>query len=368
MSTETGARMATNDVRDGELVTTEPPAVTVVTTPAEDAVTATLGALLVGGSLADAWAHTNILNELESFFTPWHALLYGGFTATAAWTYWLAYRRRRTGARRWWRDGWPAGYAVGALGVLLFLAAGIGDMIWHTIFGIEKGLDTAYSPSHIAIVIGGTLLLTSPARSWWANRSDPRRAASGILSLALGTVFATILLGHTTALLSVAPTHPYDYVDDSRSTVEAAFGLTKYLVSTLVIAIPVLMAYRRRATFGTATAVVAALSLFAMTQFEFPAPLSAAALAATVAAVIVDLIVVRIDAVRGRDAPLRLPIAGALLATLVWSGHLLGLHFASGVKWPVEMWAGNLVFTALLGALVGGLAAGSPSRTAVPTT
>src|SRR6266487_5419050 len=75
MSTETGARMATNDVRDGELVTTEPPAVTVVTTPAEDAVTATLGALLVGGSLADAWAHTNILNELESFFTPWHALL-----------------------------------------------------------------------------------------------------------------------------------------------------------------------------------------------------------------------------------------------------------------------------------------------------
>src|SRR6266536_2878593 len=95
MSTETGARMATNDVRDGELVTTEPPAVTVVTTPAEDAVTATLGALLVGGSLADAWAHTNILNELESFFTPWHALLYGGFTASAAWTYWLAYRRRR---------------------------------------------------------------------------------------------------------------------------------------------------------------------------------------------------------------------------------------------------------------------------------
>jgi hypothetical protein len=48
---------------------------------------------MVGGALADAWAHTNIIDEIESFFTPWHALLYGGFTGTAAWTFWLAYRR-----------------------------------------------------------------------------------------------------------------------------------------------------------------------------------------------------------------------------------------------------------------------------------
>ena len=359
--------MVTSDIRDNELVAEDPPAV-VVATPAEDAVTATFGALLVGGSLTDAWAHTNIINELESFFTPWHALLYSGFTATAAWTFWLAYRRR-AGVRHWWRDAWPAGYAVGALGVLLFLAAGVGDMIWHTIFGVESGLDTAFSPSHVLLVIGGTLLLTSPARSWWADGAAPRRAASGIVSLALGTTFSTILLGHASALLSIAPTHVYDYVDDSPSTVEAAFGLTKYLVSTLVIAVPVLLAYRRRATFGTATAVVAALSLFAMTQFEFPATLSAAALGATVAAVIVDLIVVRLDAVRGRNAPLRLPIAGALLGTLVWSGHLLGLHLAGGIRWPVEMWAGILVFAALLGALLGGLAAGPPPpRTAVTAT
>ena len=70
---ERWARMATSDIRDDELVTGDAPAV-VVTTPAEDAVTATLGTLLVGGSLTDAWAHTNIINELESFFTPWHAL------------------------------------------------------------------------------------------------------------------------------------------------------------------------------------------------------------------------------------------------------------------------------------------------------
>src|SRR5262245_45528935 len=86
-----------------------------VTNPVEDAVTATLGVLLVGGSLTDAWAHTNIINELESFFTPWHALLYGGFTATAAWTFWLAYRRKAE-ARRWWRDAWPVGYGAGAVG------------------------------------------------------------------------------------------------------------------------------------------------------------------------------------------------------------------------------------------------------------
>ena len=67
-----------------------------VTSPREDAVTAFLGALLVGGVLTDAWAHTNRLSTLENFFTPWHAMLYTGFAATAAWTVWLAYRRRTT--------------------------------------------------------------------------------------------------------------------------------------------------------------------------------------------------------------------------------------------------------------------------------
>jgi hypothetical protein len=313
-----------------------------------------LGACLVGGALADAWAHTNIISEIESFFTPWHALLYGGFAGTAGWTFWLAYRRAGSGV--WRRDGWPAGYAVGGLGAVLFLLGGVGDMIWHTIFGIETGLDAALSPTHLLLVASATLLLTSPLRSWWANVPTRVRAVTGVASLALGTTFAMILLGDTSALRSIAPTHVYDHVHLSPSHLEASAGMVKYLFTTLALLAPVLLVLRRRATFGTATAVVGAVSLFGLAQFEFPTTQTVAAASATVAAAAFDLLVVRLDAVRGPRAPLRLPLAGALFAVLVWSAHLVGLQAAAGVRWPVALWTGVVVLSALLGALLGGLA------------
>src|SRR5205814_6321490 len=137
-------------------------------TPREDAVTALLGTVMMLGVLSDAWAHNNIIKTLESFFTPWHALLYAGFAATGAWTFLIAFRRRHL-APEWWRDGWPAGYRLGAVGVVIFLLSGGADMVWHTIFGIEANLAAGLSPSHLSLAIGASLLLTSPLRSWWAS-------------------------------------------------------------------------------------------------------------------------------------------------------------------------------------------------------
>jgi hypothetical protein len=324
-------------------------------TPFEDLVTTLLGTCFVGGLLSDAWAHTNIIKTLDSFFTPWHALLYSGFAATAAWTFWLGFRRR-SGVSRWWRNAWPAGYALGALGGALFLVAGFGDMVWHIIFGIEKTLDAALSPTHLLLAFGGTLLVTSPLRSWWADRSGPRRAATGIVSLALGVIIAHVLVAFGTALTSLAPTEVYDRVMNSPSHIDAAYGMTRYLVTTVIFGIPVLLVYRRRATFGTATAVVGAVALFEMVQNEAPKTLTVAAFGAVLGALATDLILVRLDAVRGPDALLRLPIAGAVFAALVWSGHLIGMALADHVRWQIELWAGAVVLTAIVGALLGGLA------------
>lgn len=44
-------------------------------------VTVLLATWLIGGVFVDGWAHNN-LAKLETFFTPWHALLYSGFAAT----------------------------------------------------------------------------------------------------------------------------------------------------------------------------------------------------------------------------------------------------------------------------------------------
>ncbi|HET8642135.1 MAG TPA: hypothetical protein VFM37_09360 [Pseudonocardiaceae bacterium] len=324
-------------------------------TPREDLITALLGCTMMIGLQTDAWAHANIIDTIESFFTPWHAMLYGGFTALAAWTFWLALRRRSS-TPRWWRDGWPAGYALGALGAVGFMAGGLADLAWHTIFGIEASLEIAFSPSHLLLAFSAILLLSSPARSWWATGQGGVRAAAGVVSLALATVFATAILTPLSAFASTVPTRAYEEVTGSPTYTAAALGIGAYLLSTVVLAVPLLLAHRRRATPGTATGIVAAVGLFPCLMYELPADLTAAAAGALAGAALADLAMFRLDAVRGRHALLRLPIAGALLAALVWSGHLLGLHLAAGLRWPAELITGTVVITMVVAVTLGCLA------------
>src|SRR6266536_6535639 len=82
---------------------------------AEDLVTLVLTAWLIGGLFLDGWAH-NTRPQLETFFTPWHAVFYSGFAAIAAWICWSVWSRR----------GVPAGYGPALVGVAIFLLSGVG--------------------------------------------------------------------------------------------------------------------------------------------------------------------------------------------------------------------------------------------------
>lgn len=326
-----------------------------VATQREDLIGLLLGFALVGGVLSDAWAHVNLLSSLESFFTPWHALLYSGFAGTAAWTWWLAFRHRAQD-QRWWANAWPAGYGIGAIGTLIFLAGGAADMFWHQIFGIETSLRIAMSPSHIMLAVGGALLLTSQLRSWWASGEGGPRAVTGVLSAALGTMMGTILITGMTGANTIAPTR--DYVaaaGGSASTSAAAQGIQAYLIGTAVILIPVLLILRRRSTPLVASGFAAVIGVFIMVERMFPMPLTAALIGMIIGAVLADVAVYRLDQVRGFGAPMRLPIAGAVVAFGLWAGHLLGLQIGGGIQWPAELWVGTIVMTAILGSLLGTL-------------
>src|SRR5919197_1584766 len=48
-----------------------------------DWISVVLSAWLVGGAYLDGWAHNHLRLSLESFFTPWHAVLYSGFLLSA---------------------------------------------------------------------------------------------------------------------------------------------------------------------------------------------------------------------------------------------------------------------------------------------
>ena len=327
-------------------------------TPTENLVMMLFGCWLIGGALLDGWAHSNILKTLESFFTPWHAVLYSGFAACAGWTVLIGYRRRHV-APEWWRNGWPPGYRVGALGVVIFLFAGGADMVWHTVFGIESNLAAALSPSHLLLAVGTVLLLTSPLRSWWAAGSPKGLpAAAAIGALALGTTAVSVFLTYAVAFHPGWPLRLYAQKDiGTVQSNQAALGVASYVVTTAVLVVALLFVLRRRATPGTATATLGAVALFELGTHEFPGALTIAALAALMAAAVVDLLLVRLDHIRGTDAPLRLPIAGALLPALIWPAQFVALDLAAGVHWPAELIGGSVVVSVGVGALLGGLAA-----------
>ena len=61
---------------------------------------ALFGLWMIVGLFLDGWAHDN--QKPESFFTPWHGVLYSGFTAAALFAVHRALRDRATGEG--WRD------------------------------------------------------------------------------------------------------------------------------------------------------------------------------------------------------------------------------------------------------------------------
>jgi hypothetical protein len=125
---------------------------------------------LIGGTFTDAWAHNNI-PRLETFWTPWHAILYSGLLAlVASLATVLVINRRRTSS---WRQAIPQGYTLVYLALPLMMLDGLGDMTWHLLFGVEQHLDALFSPTHLTGVLCIMLFTTGPLYSMYVRRVVP---------------------------------------------------------------------------------------------------------------------------------------------------------------------------------------------------
>lgn len=327
-------------------------------TPAQDGVTVLTGTWLVLGLFSDGWAHSNVAS-LDSFFTPWHAALYAGFLASAAWIGWLG----RDGLRgRQPRDAFPVGYGLGAVGVLVFVAGGVADMLWHVSFGVEVGLDALLSPSHLILFAGGLLILTSALRSRWAQGDTYSWWAVG--SLVLATLLVAFFLLYVSEFVSVAPTIDYARLPEGspgheQAQLPAIAGLASFLITTAVIVVPVLLLLRRGLhRFGSVTAVVAPVAWLSAAVVHLSPATIAGAAGATLGAVVADAALAGLERRRGLSAGGRLPIAAAVVALTVWTAHTLALGLVVGLAWPVELWAGVIMVSTMSAGLLGHLTQG----------
>ena len=146
-------------------------------------------ALLIGGVYLDGWAHNHGKVD-NTFFTPWHAVLYSGLALTGIFFVVNLFLNRRKGYP--WLEALPPGYSVSLLGVIVFGVAGVLDMIWHILFGIEVSVEALLSPTHLMLALGAMLIVTGALRSAWLRL--PERKNYGWTQLMPAVVCIALLV------------------------------------------------------------------------------------------------------------------------------------------------------------------------------
>jgi hypothetical protein len=302
----------------------------------------------IAGMVLDAWAHTH--QRLESFFTPWHGVLYSGFVVVMAWMAWVALRARLLHRVA---EAVPVGYGLGLVGVVLFLVSAAGDGIWHTLFGVEVGIEAQFSPTHIGLFLGALLIFTTPLRAAWSS-SEPGPAPTiraflpALLSLTWTTLLVQFLFLYVSAFREDAPGRPGAILAAIPAYLEIARanGLVSVQVTNLLLLGPLLLVLRRwRPPFGTATLLFGMVAVLVAAVDEFAR--WEVVVAALVGGLAADWLIVRSARWPNPTRAHRAIATGTPL--VLWAAYFLAVQARWGIAWSAELWAGSILFAALGG-------------------
>ncbi len=315
--------------------------------PSFDWAVVLLGLLFLGGLFVDGWAH-NHLATIDTFFTPWHAMFYGGFGLLVlffAWTVAVNTRRGYPLLR-----SVPAGYEWTVAGILLFLASGVGDMLWHIAFGIEASTDALLSPTHLGLATGGVLILAGPFRAAVA-RDDGQIGGLALLpaALSLAAVFTTLTFmtqfAPALGLYGTGPRPPQELLElkTDRGVVSQMFQAA-LMISVLLVGV---RQFGARLPIGSVTLVLTLNAAFMATQSD-----SYRMLPGVIAAgVLGDVLLFTLKP--SAERPIELRTFAFAVPALYAALHYLTL-FALGQRlyYSVHLWAGLIVISGIIGLLL----------------
>ncbi len=307
------------------------------------------GAWLIGGLYLDGWAHIHN-PALETFFTPWHGILYSGYLMMAILLSGTALINHSRGFA--WRDAMPAGYTWSLLGAGVFALGGLGDMVWHTLFGIEVNVEALLSPTHLILAFGGALMLTGPLRAAW-QRHDTTAPLSVVVSLLL---LFCLLTFFTDYLYPFANTWEAGTQRPVLSFIypRQAAGLASIFLQSAILIGLLLSALRRWALPpGSLTLLLTVnIALMALVNDIYvktgPLPMIGVGLLAGLAG---DALLWWLKPSPQRVAGLRVFAFGlpVILYTLYYAALAL---FAGGTWWAIHVWAGAIILAGGIGVLV----------------
>lgn len=312
-----------------------------------------LSLLFLGGLYLDGWAHNHGKVD-DSFFTIWHAFFYSGFGLVALLLVGTLVVNRWRGAP--WPTALPQGYQLSLLGVLIFAVGGVGDLIWHELFGIEKDFEALLSPTHLLLGLGLGLVVTGPLRAAWSRPGkQPGWAALTPALLSLSALISTLtffmMFSHPIFSTTGGRLH-YEFGSDA-GQMGAVLGLM--IVGAILVG-PLLLAFRRWALPVGSLTLIWGINLIAMTilgyHHDYSRWMMVAMLLATVA---LDLLLWRLRAILHTTTLLRLFAFGA--PVLLFGAYYLALLATEGTRWSVHLVTGSVALAGVVGWLLSYLVA-----------
>lgn len=302
----------------------------------------------LGGLFLDGWAHTH--NRVDnSFFTSWHAVLYAGFLAIASVLTGVFLRNLARGCA--WRTALPMGYGLSLLGTVIFWCGGVGDLLWHTMLGFEKGVALLFSPPHLLLGCGAWFVVSGPFRAAWhgADLSTPgqRHLWPAVLALTFMLCIGTFLtqVAHPIANLwgSGMPREPLWLFEQ--------MGVIGLLFDTALLMGFVLLALQRWTLPAGALTVMLTVNALAMSVLYYhgyPPPLHL--VARGMAGLVADLLLVWLRPSRQRVHALRLFAFTMPVVTL--TSYFVTIHYTAGIWWSVHLWSGVIFLSGIVGLLL----------------
>ena len=319
----------------------------------------------LAGILIDGFAHNHYDLSHESFFTPFHAMLYAGFLAVAAVIVPRTLRGVRNGLT--WRESIPGGYESTLLGIGIFAVGSVLDMLWHLAFGIEQSLSALFSPAHQILAFGASLMFVGPLRAS-LRRGDRPTPIVAICSLTLLLIVVEFFTQWTLDPGAASVWSPERFAAgaaalDPRSSAAIelqrfrfyaiSHGMLSILLRSIIVTGTLLYAMRRLTLrFGAMTMIFGSSTLL-LTVMRSPqvVPIVIQMSSAIVAGIVADVLVARYERAGGPTRLLR--IAAMVVPASWWAVFLLLTAFLEGGWWwEFHAATGSVVFSAFAGLLL----------------
>lgn len=287
---------------------------------------ALFGTWMLIGLFLDGWSHAK--DKPESFFSPWHGVLYSGFLAAVVWFRWN--RRRAT----------PATIdRLAIVGLLVFTAGALGDGVWHAVFGIEEDIEALLSPTHLALMVGGLLMVTLPYRTAAWSATDAPRLRDFLPTLLSVTLATALVLFFFLYRAAGGPIAQQDHAGET----DQALGVAAVLVRTTVLLGATFMVLRRgRPARGSFTILYTSSSVALAGLDAFEAAVLVVPFA--VGGALADVLCSNSQRQRGMFAHI-----GVAVPAVTWTLFFVIHAVAWGIYWPAEIWTGATSFAALAG-------------------